>query len=90
MQTSLLPISSRHEPKVIDPEAGEQLLFEALAQRGDPAKRAYFERKWMELLCQLDEGDEMVLFETSGVGSLQRRGLARSRGGEVVDVLMLP
>ncbi len=90
MKTSLLSISSCHKPKAIDPEAGEQLLFKALAQFGGEAKRAYPEHKWIELLSQLDDGDEAVLFETSCIGTLLRRGLARARGGEVVEVLMLP
>ena len=90
MKTSLLPISLHRKPEIIAPEFGEQLLFDALVEHGDETKRAYFERKWLELLCQLEEGDEVVLFETSGIGTLQRRGLARSRNGDVVDVLMLP
>jgi len=91
MNIHQLPISLHQRPQPIDPELGEQLLFDAIAlDAAHESKRTYLERKWMEMLCALDDGDEMLVFETSGIGTAKKKGLARARNGEVFEVLMLP
>jgi hypothetical protein len=91
MQLHHLPISASQRPRTVSLEAAEAALHEALSTHAEPQpKRDYFERKWAQLRATLSADDHLWLFETSGLGAHQRRGLARERLGRVLDILVFP
>lgn len=91
MHIDHLPVSTQARPTCVSPEVAEQALFDALAAgEAVETKREYFENKWIDLLAALDDGDQLWMFETSGIGATKRKGLARERQGEVVDILVFP
>ena len=74
----------------VSPEDAEAALMTALAKSDlkGVTLQGYFEGRWVELLSMLDEGDELLLFETGG--AQPRRGLAHKRHEQVLDVLVFP
>lgn len=91
MQLHHLPMSARQRPHTVSLEAAEAALREALSIQAEPEpRRDYLERKWAQVRATLTADDHLWLFETSGLGAHQRRGLARERSGQVVDILVFP
>lgn len=86
-----LPVSNSQRPRAVSLDAAESALLEALSQHTDTEyKRAYLERRWSQLRETLTQDDHLWLFETSSLGSHQRRGVARERSGRVLDILVFP
>lgn len=57
--------------------------------KNDQNRREYLNRRWQVLSSNLTNKDQLWIFETSGLASEKKRGIAREASGTVIDFLVL-
>ena len=87
--TSLAQLPPR--PRPVSIECAEAEMLNSVREVADSEfQKVYIEKRWQFFSSQVSRGDQVWLFETSGRGVQQRKGLALERRGWVINILVFP